>query len=140
MHIAICNTVCLGVCKTHFSKTCGPFFFGNDCWYTGGWNQEKKRLRKATVVPNEYPDAKHFGEGRVCAQFCSKTPCSLSYVLLNCCTCVSQLELSACITQLGVCKQMKTDELQEGLELVGTINRCMLFHGAQVDIGAEYDA
>ena len=32
---------------------------------TGGWNQEKKKLRKATVVPNEDASARHFGEGRV---------------------------------------------------------------------------
>ena len=31
-------------------------------------------------------------------------------------------------------------ELEEGQVLIGTINRCMLFHGAQVDFGAEYDA
>lgn len=36
-------------------------------WDTGGWNQEKKRLRKATVVPNDYANAQNFGEGRVCA-------------------------------------------------------------------------
>ena len=32
---------------------------------TGGWNQQKKKLRKATVIPNEDASARHFGEGRV---------------------------------------------------------------------------
>ena len=31
----------------------------------GGWRQEKKMLRKATVIPNEDASAEHFGEGRV---------------------------------------------------------------------------
>ena len=31
----------------------------------GGWNQEPKRLRKATVVPNVDAKAHHPGEGRV---------------------------------------------------------------------------
>lgn len=31
----------------------------------GGWKQEKKMLRKATVIPNEDASAEHFGEGRV---------------------------------------------------------------------------
>ncbi|DBA70392.1 TPA: hypothetical protein ACH3X2_011808 [Trebouxia sp. C0005] len=71
-------------------------------WFTeppGGWNQEKKILRKATVIPNEDASAKHFGEGR-----------------------------------------LASTDLQEGQELTGTISRCMLYHGAQIDIGADYDA
>ena len=36
--------------------------------------------------------------------------------------------------------QIKAYDLKEGQEMVGTIGRTMLFHGAQVDIGAEYDA
>jgi len=32
---------------------------------SGGWNQEKKKLRKATVIPNADASAEHFGEGRV---------------------------------------------------------------------------
>ena len=36
--------------------------------------------------------------------------------------------------------QIKAYDIKEGQEMVGTIDRTMLFHGAQVDIGAEYDA
>ena len=36
--------------------------------------------------------------------------------------------------------QIRFEDLEEGQELVGTINRLLLLHGAQVDIGAEYDA
>lgn len=36
--------------------------------------------------------------------------------------------------------QLKVADLQEGQELTGTISRCMLYHGAQIDIGADYDA
>ena len=35
---------------------------------------------------------------------------------------------------------MGLDELQEGQELVGTINRLLLLHGVQVDIGVQFDA
>ena len=35
---------------------------------------------------------------------------------------------------------MDLAELEEGQELVGTINRLMLLHGVQVDIGAQFDA
>lgn len=40
----------------------------------------------------------------------------------------------------GIAMQIKAYDLKEGQEMVGTIGRTMLFHGAQVDIGAEYDA
>ncbi|KAL3149400.1 hypothetical protein ABBQ32_002196 [Trebouxia sp. C0010 RCD-2024] len=99
----------LGPLERRVEKTYEEALFEDDIsiedaeyWFTeppGGWNQEKKRLRKATVVPNDYPDAKNFGEGRI-----------------------------------------QATDLKEGQELIGTINRCMLFHGAQVDIGAQYDA
>lgn len=46
-------------------------FCSTQLWYTGGWNQEKKLLRKATVAPNLDADAKHFGEGRVSGSCCS---------------------------------------------------------------------
>lgn len=36
--------------------------------------------------------------------------------------------------------QIKFVELEEGQELTGTINRLLLIHGVQVDIGAEFDA
>lgn len=50
--------------KSYLEDSC---FFKHLLWDTGGWNQEKKRLRKATVVPNDYANAQNFGEGRVCA-------------------------------------------------------------------------
>ena len=56
---AICTACCL--------QAMDDCVFKKLLWDTGGWNQEKKKLRKATIVPNEYADATNFGEGRVCA-------------------------------------------------------------------------
>ena len=52
-----------------FSQIVDKCVFRQLLWHTGGWNQEKKKLRKATVVPNEYANAQNLGEGRVCAKF-----------------------------------------------------------------------
>ena len=65
-------------------------------WDTGGWNQEKKKLRKATVVPNEYANAQSFGEGRVCAS-------SLCSNCLQSAQCSLQECLSASITLFRYC-------------------------------------
>ena len=35
---------------------------GTDCGCTEGWNQESKRVRRAEVLPGEWPNAEHFGE------------------------------------------------------------------------------
>ena len=35
--------------------------------------------------------------------------------------------------------QTRLADLRDGQELVGTVFRQMLYHGAQIDIGAEYD-
>ena len=35
--------------------------------------------------------------------------------------------------------QIRLADLSDGQELVGTVFRQMLYHGAQIDIGAEYD-
>jgi hypothetical protein len=34
---------------------------------------------------------------------------------------------------------MRLEDLRDGQELVGTVFRQMLYHGAQIDIGCEYD-
>ncbi len=47
-------------------------------------------------------------------------------------------KLVCCISPC-VRSQTRIDELKPGMEMTGTINRLMLLHGAQVDIGAEYD-
>ena len=38
-----------------------------------------------------------------------------------------------------LCPQTRLADLQDGQVLVGTVFRQMLYHGAQIDIGAEYD-
>ena len=35
--------------------------------------------------------------------------------------------------------QTRLADLRDGQELVGTVFRQMLYHGAQIDIGADYD-
>lgn len=76
-----------------------------DYWFTlpeEGWNQESKRVRRAEVLPGEWPNAEHFGEEDE--------------------------------------KRIPIQDLKEGQVLRGTVIRTMLLHGAQIDIGATFDA
>lgn len=34
---------------------------------------------------------------------------------------------------------MKLEDLEEGMELTGTVRRVIMVHGVQIDIGAEFD-
>jgi hypothetical protein len=94
---------------------------------TGGWNQTPLVLKKPKVVANEVPSAQHCGEGRVRGDL---IPAVLGHA-----------PNTRKFFQGNICLylQASLDTVQEGQELTGTISRLMLYYGAQVDIGAEYD-
>ena len=93
------------------------------------------------MIPNEYASAENFGEGRVgLHEHTIDERCCIDHAALGLGQGIAWLSSPFFILMHAFAMQIKAYDLKQGQEMVGTINRCMLFHGAQVDIGAEYDA